>query len=152
VLYQAGGGGFESDNHTIAASYTSITGMEIAPEPIDPVPGGIIEVGNGGTLVSDTPAEIGSGSEVIVDMGGQIEESAPIVIESGGVIVDNGTITDSAPVEIHMGGGLLGEGTIDAPLVDNSGMLVSTGRGLTIDGSLKEETSGVIDMLLPLRK
>jgi uncharacterized protein with beta-barrel porin domain len=119
--------GFESDNHTINGSYTVIVGMEVDPEPIDPVPGDVIEVGNGGGITSNTPAEIAGGSELIVDPGSTVTDTAPIVIDQGGT-VDGG-------------------GTVVAPVVENEGLLVSD--GMTIEGNFKQDTSGTLDISAP---
>lgn len=116
------GPGFETDNHTIIASYTVVVGMEVDPEPIAPVPGDIIEVGNGGQITSNTPAQIGNGSEVIVDPGGSVVDSAPVVINPGGTVAGSGTVT--------------------APIVENNGTLVSD--GMTVEGTYKQDPNGIL--------
>jgi hypothetical protein len=138
-LYQASSGGaFESDNHTIAAGYTSITGMEIDPEPIAPIPGDTVDVGSGGVIESTVPAIIGNDSALDVNNGGQVMESAPIMVESGGRLVDSGEVMDSAPVLVESGGELMGSGIVETPMLVNDGTLNSTGSGMTIDGTLMD--------------
>jgi outer membrane autotransporter protein len=120
-LSQAPGGGFESDNHTIAASYTSITGMQIDPEPIDPLPGDTVDVGSGGNVDSKLPAIIGNDSTLKVDSDGEMMDTALVMVEAGGE--------------------LMGSGIVETPMLVNDGTLDSTGSGMTINGTLMDMPS-----------
>jgi hypothetical protein len=121
------GSGFESDNHTINGSYTVVVGDEVDPEPIDPGPGDVIQVGGGGVVTDTTPAMIAGGSEVMVDPGG--------------------VVNDTAPVMIGPGGDVAGGGTVAAPMVMNDGMLVSD--GMTIDGNYQQMAGGMLAIPAP---
>jgi outer membrane autotransporter protein len=135
VFTNEGTTGFESDNHTIAVSYDSITGTEVGPpEPLDPGPGDTDETGPGGN--TDTPeVEVPPGGSVKVDPGGDIIDTGPATIEPGGSITidDGGMVMVDGPTKIDPGGSL--NITVGGPLCQDAGKLLVIGH-TTINGIL----------------
>lgn len=120
VITNVGNTGFESDNHTIAATYGEITGELVPPEigeppplPIDPEPGEpSVEIGPGGEV--ETPdVNIPPGAEVEIDDGGMIMVEGPTTVDPNG------------DLEITVGG----------PLCQDSGKLIDMGH-VTLSGTL----------------
>jgi outer membrane autotransporter protein len=88
--------GFESDNHTIAASYTDVTGMEIPPgpgepdPPVDPGPGEEVDLGPG-TVVKEPPGS-GVGGTLDIDQGAMVMSMGDKTVDPGGTIEGDGMV------------------------------------------------------------
>jgi hypothetical protein len=141
--------GFESDNHTIAAAYTSVTGEEIPPtSPIDIEEREEIIVGPGGVL-TPPEEEIHPGGTLEIDDCGEVIVDDSFKEDPGGHL----TITVGGP-DCPDSGKLLvnGHATIegDLNLASFQNFRPSTGQHWTIlvaSGGLSGTFSQIIDTL-----
>jgi outer membrane autotransporter protein len=124
IVFSNAGSGFQQDNHTIATTYTDISGMDIDPTtPIDlggnPNSNDTIGVEGSGSALTD------SGGTAIVGGSGNGE----LDIKDGGTVIDSDTVIGQNPGS---------SGTVDvtgpgSSLQDSGSMIVGEGGSGTLD-------------------